>query len=58
MMLSVDGGIREEVGERAFEPCGGLDNSTQVGFKLFIIFVSDSFAKKLQKMKFLKIFLT
>ena len=39
MMLSVDGGIREEVGERAFEPCGGLGNSTQVGFKLFIILV-------------------
>ena len=49
MMLSVDGGIREEVGERAFEPCGGLGNSTQVGFKLFMIFVSDSFAKNCEK---------
>ena len=58
MMLSVDGGIREEVGERAFEPCGGLGNSTQVGFKLFIIFVSDSFAKNCKKMRFLVISLT
>ena len=39
MMLSVDGGIREEVGERAVQPCGGLEYSTQVGFKLFIILV-------------------
>ena len=39
MMLSVDGGIREEVGERAVQPCGGLGYSTQVGFKLFIILV-------------------
>ena len=38
MYLWIEGQGR--VGERAFQPCGGLEYLTQVGFKLFAIFVS------------------